>query len=523
MTDQWKDLASKYDALQVSAPQEQAATAAPSASSPAKQIMVQEPQEQQTFGQEVMGGLASGPINAYLGLKQRFGTLTPAEQEIVRMNRAAEKAAPFSAFLSNVGTAAPAMILPGANTVLGSAVIGGLTGAAQPTIDGESALQNTAIGTAAGGVGAGIARALGSATRPRVGNDQRLLTDSGIGLTPGQNAGGVAKAIEDKATSLPIVGDIINSSRQRGIEDFNAAAIDRARLPGSTAPRVGRDALAGIRQELGAAYDAVLNRSQVDLNDQQFAAAINNLRQMAQALPAQEQRAFDEILNREIGSRMAPNGVLSGENLQMAKSGLGQRADRFGTSTDAYQRDLGDAIRQAREELQDLVRRSNPQNATELQAIDRAYANFKRLQRAASSVAAPNGVFTPAQLVNAVKAMDKSKDKRAFSEGTALLQDLAEAGKNVLPSKVPDSGTAGRLMSNVFSLGGLTSLAGGLAGAIPAYLAYSRPGAAAINATVNNIVKPGISGAMGAAAFRPALTGAATTGGTLTLADLLSQ
>ena len=80
--------------------------------------------------------------------------------------------------------------------------------------------------------------------------------------------------------------------------------------------------------------------------------------------------------------------------------------------------------------------------------IDKAYANFKRIQRAAAGVGTEDGVFTPAQLLSAAKAMDRTKDKRAFSEGTALLQDLAAAGKEVMPSKIPDSGTAGRMRTS---------------------------------------------------------------------------
>jgi len=45
-------------------------------------------------------------------------------------------------------------------------------------------------------------------------------------------------------------------------------------------------------------------------------------------------------------------------------------------------------------------------------------------------------------------------------------------------------------MSNMFSLSGLLSTIPGMAAAVPAYLAYSRPGSAAINAGVNTIGKP---------------------------------
>jgi hypothetical protein len=54
-------------------------------------------------------------------------------------------------------------------------------------------------------------------------------------------------------------------------------------------------------------------------------------------------------------------------------------------------------------------------------------------------------MFTPAQLAQAVRAQDTSVGKGASATGQALMQDLAEQGTNILGSKVPDSGTAGRL------------------------------------------------------------------------------
>lgn len=97
--------------------------------------------------------------------------------------------------------------------------------------------------------------------------------------------------------------------------------------------------------------------------------------------------------------------------------------------------------------------RTNPNSAERLQAINLGYANFKRMQRAASSVAADEGVFTPAMLQNAVKAADRSKDKARFAEGNALMQDLSSAGKSMLQNKVPNSGTTDRLLMTGGTLG----------------------------------------------------------------------
>lgn len=46
-----------------------------------------------------------------------------------------------------------------------------------------------------------------------------------------------------------------------------------------------------------------------------------------------------------------------------------------------------------------------------------------------------------------MRNQDKSVRKGAYAKGDALMQDLTDAGKNVLAQSVPDSGTAGRLMT----------------------------------------------------------------------------
>lgn len=100
-----------------------------------------------------------------------------------------------------------------------------------------------------------------------------------------------------------------------------------------------------------------------------------------------------------------------------------------------------------------MLVRSNPNQAQELGALNTAWANFKRVQRAAAGVGAEDGMFSPAQLQSAVKALDRSKDKGQFARGNALMQDLSDPAKAILGSKVPDSGTPGRLAA-----GGLTFL-----------------------------------------------------------------
>lgn len=435
------------------------------------------------WGTRNIAGMGSAAVSAWEGIKGMAGKSDP---EQVANQKIIAESAPIGNLAGNMAILAPTALIPGVNTVTGSALVGGASNAMITPGDLKDRAKAATFGAGGGAAGSKLSSLLSRAAPATVNPNAALLAREGVDLTPGQNAGGLLKSLEDKSTSIPFLGNVINNARRRGIDSFNRAAIDRAKLPGMQIDDIGSGAMQELRQGLGQAYDDVLSRSHVDGLDPVYVQKMDDLKQLVSSLPVKEQRAFQQVLDREIGGRMAPNGMINAENLQAAKSGIGSQIDNFANSTDGYQRQLGQALKQADAELRDLVQRANPQNATDLKAIDLAYANFKRLQRAASGVGAEDGVFTPAQLHNAVRAMDKSKDKRAFSEGNALLQDLTSAGKEVLPSKIPDSGTAGRMMNNLFSLGGLTSSIGGAAAAIPAYVAYSRTGSNAINGLVNN-------------------------------------
>ena len=157
-----------------------------------------------------------------------------------------------------------------------------------------------------------------------------------------------------------------------------------------------------------------------------------------------------------------------------------------------------------------MIARQNPAQADRLRQINEGYANLVRVERAAGSTAsqATEGVFSPTQL-GVAAAQGAGRSSRA-NEG-ALLQDLAVAGRNVLPSRIGDSGTATR--------GAITGLlAGGAAFvnpvvAIPTIAAtigaYSKPAQTALNAVYRATDRQSATSALGElqqyAARNPAL------------------
>jgi len=324
---------------------------------------------------------------------------------------------------------------------------GGALSALQPVTEGDfwsEKAGQVGTGTAVGGVLAPIAGGVARMVNPQTSPQVRTLLNEGITPTPGQILGGRFQSVEDRLTSVPGIGDVINSARTRGLNEFNRAAYARAvRGVGDTPQQVGREGVQAVRDTLRASYDDILSRTTFQADDA-FNASVQNLRNLASGLPRREARQFEQILDRDVLGQMAPNGGMMGEVVKRVESQLGKQAKRFSGSNDAYQQSLADALRETQSILRDAVARQNPQVAGELARTNAGYANYARIRDAASRAGTDNGTFTPAQLAAAVRSGDKSVGKGATATGTAFMQDLSDAGKSVLASKYPDSGTAGR-------------------------------------------------------------------------------
>lgn len=111
----------------------------------------------QSWLDEVKGGIASGPINLYLGAKQILGGLDPIEQDVLRQNKAAASKAPVSAFLGEAAMTAVPFGMAG-NGLRAAAAVGAGYGSLQP-VEGEQTLSNIAQGK---GINAAIGGAFGA-------------------------------------------------------------------------------------------------------------------------------------------------------------------------------------------------------------------------------------------------------------------------------------------------------------------------------------------------------------------------
>jgi len=330
-------------------------------------------------------------------------------------------------------------------------------------------------------VSAGLGAATGAGLQkvaPRVTQGAKELLRRGVPVTIGQMFGGGAKRLEEAATSVPFMGDVIKSAQRRAMERFGAAAFNEALEPiGKKIPKslTGREAYEAAEAQISKAYDDVIK--DIDLPaGQTFVQNVSGVvAKFADDLPKKEADQLTKTINREIIRRIK-NGRLSKQDFKDAQSAIRQEAYDFSTAQSGYERKLGDALNDVAGELFEVLAKEAPDLATQLKNVDTAYSRFVPLQKATAK--ADEGIFTPAKLRQEVRSGGR-RTPAAMAKGELPMQQLAETGQEVLGARLPESGSAVRGLVGVGALGGMGAGAGmpleamalgGLAGGL-----YTRP------------------------------------------------
>jgi hypothetical protein len=443
-------------------------------------------------GQQLVGkGLSAVGATGAGGLLQKDAARGLASE--AASTAADKKAHPWATEIGELlgGSVGPggaaAKLVKGARPIAQAALAGGISGALSP-VDAAGSYwwekaKQIGLGTAIGGVLGGLAAKIGSPAVKGVSGDAKKLVDAGVKLTPGQMIGGAAKGIEEKATSAPITGHFISNALHETTKSFNIATINKALAPiGAKLPNnipAGHDAVAAAGKALGTAYDTILPRMSLKM-DKDLANELTQVVTQGRGgiLPADKAAQFEAYLRARVLAPFKNYGRLDGDQLKKVEADLSERASRYTRSQDPADRDYADAINAVKTSIRGALTRQNPNYAAELQKVNQGYAMLVRIQNAAQRRVTSGGVFTPGDLLGAIKATDKSVRKSAFARGDALLQDWAEAGQKVIGNRTPDSGTAGRLMAK-----DLLGVSAGPLSAVPlaaAGLPYTKAGQAAI-------------------------------------------
>lgn len=372
-------------------------------------------------------------------------------------------------------------------SLLNNAIRGGsaaaLTSSGSEAPVGQQIGLGTAVGAGVPVIGGALSKIAAPAVNPMV---QKLL-DLGVRLTPGQIIGGGIKGAEDKLSSVPVLGSFISGAQKRAVTDFNKAVLNNALEPiGVKLPpnlQAGRKAVDHVATQIGDVYDKTLPRMMGSFDNtlQNDLVALEN-KATGSGVKADTIHRLGNVLNAQILDKADGSGNFAGDTLKGIQSELSRVASEHLSSENSDDRILGSLISDAHEAWNDMLARNNPVEAQTIQAANAAWARYAQIRKAASAAGAKEGVFSGPQFANAVKATDKSVQKGNYARGKALSQDISDAATSILPSSVPDSGTAGRVLM-------ASALAGGHTLPITAPLAttaalgsamYTRPGQALI-------------------------------------------
>lgn len=424
--------------------------------------------------------------------------------------------------LAGAGRVAATTFAPRA--MAGDALYGGLYGAGESN---EGRLGGAALGTVAGVGGGALGR--GAARRAAdaiggVGGPGAYLRQEGVTLTPGQigesmnqatpggsGLGRFLKRREDRLAGFSGIGDAIGRQQERGVRQFDRAAFRQGLGMADAVP--AEIAEAGIDEAsdvlVPGAYTRALD-GQNFVADQQFTQGMGSALNRARNLPAiGDETAYS--LEQAVAPFVDPAGNIPGRNMQNITQELQRRAARFDNSPSAVGPDAANVLRGALDDVGGMVERQAPGLMEDFANANTAYRNMKILEDAVARGINTDGLFTPAQLGQAARANAKKYGGRYASQDRPFF-DLQRAGQQILPSKVPDSGTAGRQAAGDGITGALKALARNAR--LPIYsdpavellnlAAFARPEAArAIGETVRRGAR--IGGLFGA----PAMTYAA--------------
>jgi hypothetical protein len=384
-------------------------------------------------------------------LQKTFGTLTAEEvaaqrpEEIKKLreeNKAITKT-PAGLAGNITGELAQAIALPG-GTIVKTAGSGALIGASQPTIEDESRLFNTAAGAGFGAAGQGVVNAIGRVAQPvtkalgTMGEKGvQILKDAGVPLDAAQATG--SKLLERGKAFLsdnPITAGAQHAFATEQKQAYNKAI---SRTFGEDADHITPEIIQAAKDRLGANYNAIASRNNIHLDDV-LENNLSNIGKEAQIILNPEN--FN-IVNKQISNIFAKadanGGALSGAQYQEIKTVLDKLSKSENATVGNYARELKDSL------LDSLTRSAkaagNKEDVALLKETNKQYGNMKKVENVADF---STGEISPSKLYNHLKT---KSNRYSFYTDDPQLANLASAGKNILTEKLPNSGTAARLLS----------------------------------------------------------------------------
>lgn len=400
-----------------------------------------------------LGGNAPNQLSQFFGDEaSRVDELIKAEEAKYQQARQqrGEEGLDVSRIAGNVINPVNLAAGAGAARVLGAAPklaqvagTGAAAGALQPVLDTEEGFatekaKQAGLGAVGGVAGQKVVAGLGRVASPLVTKAEQTMRELGVTLTPGQMLGKQAKAVEEFAQNIPLVGNFISNAKERQLFQFNKGVINRAlrkvdeKLPDDV---IGRDAVEFVNDVVSQKYDDVLSNISMQY-DRELAGKIGSVIAKSKIPGAANKQQLSDLLDELIYSQIpvddSVRGTISGDLFKQIETNLNRNITKYARSTNPVDVDISDALREALKVLRSELSSQNPKQAVKLAKINAAYGDIDVMRTAAANTGAANGVFTPKQFQTAVRQRDMTRGKRAFAAGKAKGQEISDAAVEML-------------------------------------------------------------------------------------------
>jgi hypothetical protein len=458
-----------------------------------------DPTEGMSTTQKVLVGVGKGMTDIGYGAGQMLGLVSrddvAKKREIDRaiMNTGAGK---VGNFIGNAALAAPAALIPGANTMVGAGVIGAGLGFLQPSTSTEETLTNTALGGAGGvagkwvgdkvvnsllgsrianartGAQAGASSRGGSSMANASASGSVNLRGSGGGynfgsvgddasagltrmqksivernpqfkLTPGQASGSRAlQQFEAKLESQPMTSGPFNRIKSANQTEINRRVSDAIGVRGADV--VDSATLDQAHRRIDRIYSIVRGSKDRVVEPDAFLNGLQSVESNYNGLLFTNGKPYS-VIDHPLVSQLynqASKGQLSARQLVDLSSKMGKaaRSQMTGANGD---RQLGMALNEVKDIVDDMV--ESGLNGKTRALFSQARGNYRNLMTIESNVGIVNpstGNVSGANLANALAR----KDKAGFLLGRneSPMYDAARFAQAFKPI-VGDSGTATRM------------------------------------------------------------------------------
>jgi len=430
-------------------------------------VASQQPTSGMSTYDKFMAGAGKAQYDAWRGIKQLFG-VKGAQQEVDSSAQADKPLMQSGAGLAGdvAGSVADAVIPGGVGadvagaagltrtaatlggisnpaTYGAAAASGALQGAIAPVPTGQSRAWNIGSGAALGGVGNAVARIPAMIMPPEQAATKAVqaLTDAGVPLDAAQRTGSIllqrAKAmLSDNPLTAGAQADFADMQKKT----FNKAVLSTMGENGTSATK---DVMSGAKTRMGNVYDDIASRTNLPYD--QLEVPLANIETESRKVLNDSQFGIVRRNLDDIMSKASQNGGnINGEQFSNIKKTL----DGLSGGSDSDVANVARDLRQVMNDglLQAAQASGNSADVKLLKQTNQQWGNMRKIEGAIDTEG--SGDISPSKLAN-IFGQKANRYISVYGQGDTSLSDLAQAGKALLPSKTPNSGTPARALAQL--------------------------------------------------------------------------